>query len=45
MIEAMKHDSQHPNSAMAGRVSQLRHWFRMHWEQFQGGEALMDGAA
>ena len=27
-----------------GRISQLRTWFRLHWEQFQGGPLAVDGA-
>jgi hypothetical protein len=28
-----------------GRISQMRHWFRAHWERFQGGGELVDQAA
>jgi len=28
-----------------GRISQLRSWFRQHWEQFQGGRQVASGTA
>jgi DNA-binding NarL/FixJ family response regulator len=28
-----------------GRISQLRQWFRAHWERFQAGRELVDRAA